>query len=74
MKREVTSIGKLPVLVVFTIFSWVLVYAGADSLVVNHSPFVKAVERAMPAVVNISAEKVVKFSREQIFPDFWRTF
>jgi Do/DeqQ family serine protease len=74
MKREVTSIGKLPVLVVFTIFSWVLVYAGADSLVVNHSPFVKAVERAMPAVVNISAEKVVKFSREQIFPDFGGPF
>lgn len=70
MKREFTLTLKFLVLVACTLFSRVLVYAETDSLVLNQSPFVKAVERAMPAVVNISAEKVVKVSRDQIFPDF----
>ncbi|NPV13474.1 Do family serine endopeptidase [candidate division WOR-3 bacterium] len=74
MKREFTLTRKFLVLVACTLFSWGLVYAEADSLAVNQSPFVKAVERAMPAVVNISAEKVVKVSRDEIFPDFGGPF
>lgn len=52
----------------------VLVYGQTDSLGSLQSPFIKAVEQVIPAVVNISAEKVVKLSSVGVFPEFREPF
>lgn len=58
---------------------WIIVasvsaYAQADSLGSFQSPFIKAVEQVIPAVVNISAEKVVKLPSVEVFPELRNHF
>ncbi|MGQ9679124.1 MAG: Do family serine endopeptidase [bacterium] len=73
IKRDNFNCLKL-LIIGFVGLAWLAVYAQTDSLGSIQSPFVKVVEQVIPAVVNISAEKVVKLPTVEAFPEFSEPF
>lgn len=73
IKKDYFS-GLRSLIISWMILASVSTCAQTDSLGSPQSPFVKAVELVIPAVVNISAEKVVKFPSREVFPELRNPF